>query len=730
MEEYTFNNNVYTKDTLQLIANNKGYTFDELLEKNPDIQVKKSPTSQDALVETGTASDTVYKSGNIFLDSQEDDEEYGLLTSLAARTARGFVSAAKGISSLVDGIKFGIYNIYNPDLTADQKIAIKADIERGFTDDLENAEEWLSQFTKRTESDSVLDAIKQGNFGDAAELIVGGALESLPSIAAAMTGYGGIALFGASVAGNKFDEEFDRNPDEALGRLAFNSIGSGAIEAGFELATRGLLKQAGFIGAKNGVDAAKDFLKQGATSMVRKVGYGYSSEAISEASTEITQILFDALPRELGGLGRNTEMGEAVTRVFDAGAIGGFVGGTISTAGSIQTNAAKERAELALMDPRLMGTISASTKEINELVKKRLEETSDAEKKLIDKKISLLEGNIAKIKRLNSSILANMNKEELEVYSENYKGMVEQSKIANKENQDPKIADLADEEYTKFWNKAKTVLESAEERARNENIEKARKEAQKLKDAGVDIEFEVFENAEERKSKAEELKKNDGFFEKRSTAEGVILQDPKTGKQTVFVDREMMRDNRNITAANHEIFHAVMFKTLLDNPGAAYELGVALQEEIKKLDEGEAFNQLEVSDYSARIELYKKRLLKQEGGEEILGEEVMALFSDAITIGDIKYNENIFTKIGDIIRRILQNAGLQEITFDSGRDVYNFIKDYSKSGVRGSVLKGAVSGFAGRILKPKGDTAKGDIQKFSVSETGKRLSEEVQQIYE
>jgi len=730
MEEYTFNNNVYTKDTLQLIANKKGYTFDELLQNNPNIQVKKSPTSQDALVETGTASGTVYKSGNIFLDSQEDEEEPGLLTSLAARTARGFVSAAKGISSLVDGIKFGIYNIYNPDLTTAQKIAIKADIERGFTDDLEDAEEWLSQFTKRTESDSVLDAIKQGNFGDAAELIVGGALESLPSIAAAMTGYGGIALFGASVAGNKFDEEFDRNPDEALGRLAFNSIGSGAIEAGFELATRGLLKQAGFIGAKNGVDAAKDFLKQGAASMVRKIGYGYSSEAISEASTEVSQILFDALPRSLGGLGRNTEMGEAITRVFDAGAIGGFVGGTISTAGSIQTNAAKERAELALMDPRLMGSITASTKEINELVKQRTETTNDSERKLIDKKISLLESNIAKIKRFNSRILANMNKEELEVYSENYKGMVEQSKIANKENQDPKIADLADEEYTKFWNRAKTVLESAEERARNENIEKAKKEAQKLKDAGVDIEFEVFENAEERKSKAEELKKSDGFFEKRSTAEGVILQDPKTGKQTVFVDREMMRENRNITAANHEIFHAVMFKTLLDNPGAAYELGVALQEEIKKLDEGEAFNQLEVSDYSARIELYKQRLLKEEGGREILGEEVMALFSDAITIGDIKYNENIFTKIGDIIRRILQNAGLQEIRFDSGRDVYNFIKDYSKSGVRGSVLKGAVSGFAGRILKPKGDTAKGDIQKFSVSETGKRLSEEVQQIYE
>jgi hypothetical protein len=534
-------------------------------------------------VGTGIASGTVYKSGNIFLDSQEDDGP-GLLTSLAARTARGFVSAAKGISSLVDGIKFGIYNIYNPDLTADQKIAIKADIERGFTDDLENAEEWLSQFTKRTESDSVLDAIKQGNFGDAAELIVGGALESLPSIAAAMTGYGGIALFGASVAGNKFDEEFDRNPDEALGRLAFNSIGSGAIEAGFEVATRGLLKQAGFIGAKNGVDAAKDFLKQGATSMVKKVGYGYSSEAISEASTEVSQILFDALPRDLGGLGRNTEMGEAITRVFDAGAIGGFVGGTISTAGSIQTNAAKERAELALMDPRLGGNLQENVTKINQLVKKRGEETDEGVLKIIDKKINELEGNIARIKRLNSNMLAGMTKEELEVYSENYKGMIEQNKISNKEGQDKQIVELADEEYDKFWGRAKDVIDRSEERRRNENIEEARKEAKRLKEAGVDIEFEVFENAEERSKKSEELKKDDGFFEKRSTAEGVILQNTETGKQVVFVDREMMREKRNITAANHEIFHAVMFKTLLDNPGSAQELGVALKLELEKLD--------------------------------------------------------------------------------------------------------------------------------------------------
>ena len=69
----------------------------------------------------------------------------------------------------------------------------------------------------------------------------------MPSLLAAFSGYGGIALLGASVAGNKFDEELKNNPKEALSTLTINAIGSGAIEAGFELATRGLLSKAGFI---------------------------------------------------------------------------------------------------------------------------------------------------------------------------------------------------------------------------------------------------------------------------------------------------------------------------------------------------------------------------------------------------------------------------------------------------------------------------------------------------
>ena len=46
-----------------------------------------------------------------------------------------------------------------------------------------------------------------------------------------------------------------------------------------------------------------------------------------------------------------------------------------------------------------------------------------------------------------------------------------------------------------------------------------------------------------------------------------------------------------------------------------------------------------------------------------------------------------FTKLGDILRRLLQNVGLKDIQFNSGQDVYNFLKDYNKGVSRGNLGK-------------------------------------------
>ena len=65
-------------------------------------------------------------------------------------------------------------------------------------------------------------------------------------------------------------------------------------------------------------------------------------------------------------------------------------------------------------------------------------------------------------------------------------------------------------------------------------------------------------------------------------------------------------------------------------------------------------------------------------------EEAMALFLDAISTGALKFNEGIFTRIGDMFRHIGNRSGAN-LKFKNGRDVYNFIKEFKNSVKRGKL---------------------------------------------
>ena len=69
-------------------------------------------------------------------------------------------------------------------------------------------------------------------------------------------------------------------------------------------------------------------------------------------------------------------------------------------------------------------------------------------------------------------------------------------------------------------------------------------------------------------------------------------------------------------------------------------------------------------------------------------DEYFTIFSDAIANGDIKFNETVFTKIKDVIRRLFQDVGLSKVDFETGQGVYNFLKDYNKSIHQGALSKG------------------------------------------
>ena len=61
------------------------------------------------------------------------------------------------------------------------------------------------------------------------------------------------------------------------------------------------------------------------------------------------------------------------------------------------------------------------------------------------------------------------------------------------------------------------------------------------------------------------------------------------------------------------------------------------------------------SEMMKRIQAYKNK------SKSIQAEETLTLFTDALRSGDIAFNESVFTKLGDIIRRILNHFGLRSV---------------------------------------------------------------------
>ena len=91
--------------------------------------------------------------------------------------------------------------------------------------------------------------------------------------------------------------------------------------------------------------------------------------------------------------------------------------------------------------------------------------------------------------------------------------------------------------------------------------------------------------------------------------------------------------------------------------------------------------------------------------DDNFGEETITIMSESIVNGSLKFDENFFTKVGDVIRRFSQNYLGKEITFDTGRDVYNFVKDYSKNVKDGkinkAILRVAKEGAKGKLVEGK-----------------------------
>ena len=178
-----------------------------------------------------------------------------------------------------------------------------------------------------------------------------------------------------------------------------------------------------------------------------------------------------------------------------------------------------------------------------------------------------------------------------------------------------------------------------------------------------------------------------------SSSFGFISQS-SNGSFEVFLNKEnSIATNGNINVAAHEFLHATLYKTIGGNQDIQNKLGKAVGDYI-------------VNKKGGFSEVFVNKMKPYTNAPNV-GEEIITVMSESIMDGSLKFNDSFFTKIGDLIRQNLQRVGLKKIKFNTGKDVYNFIKDYNASIEKGYDSKAidrlADAGAQGKLINKKGD---------------------------
>ena len=174
-------------------------------------------------------------------------------------------------------------------------------------------------------------------------------------------------------------------------------------------------------------------------------------------------------------------------------------------------------------------------------------------------------------------------------------------------------------------------------------------------------------------------------FEEQMKVDGVKLKPKDKAKfnriggfalgGTLYINKEVAAKTNQINVGAHEVLHPIL-NAMIGDPE---QQGKIVSDFKKKLDSA-TLEEMETimgdRGYTAR-------------GTEVYNTEYLTSFSDAIAKNEVKYNENLFTKIGDALLPVFRALGFKKIKFETGKDVYNFMREYSKS-IKEGKLSGAI----------------------------------------
>ena len=137
----------------------------------------------------------------------------------------------------------------------------------------------------------------------------------------------------------------------------------------------------------------------------------------------------------------------------------------------------------------------------------------------------------------------------------------------------------------------------------------------------------------------------------------------------ILINKDTALTDGMFNTAAHEFIHATFANTLKSDPMMRKILGGQL----KTILEGKGVT---FSSQSA-LDTFNKRI--QGYDQDVRGEEMMAIASEMMMDGDIKFNNGVLQKLKNVFRRFAQNKLGYDIKFDKTEDIKNFMRDFHYS---------------------------------------------------
>ncbi len=143
----------------------------------------------------------------------------------------------------------------------------------------------------------------------------------------------------------------------------------------------------------------------------------------------------------------------------------------------------------------------------------------------------------------------------------------------------------------------------------------------------------------------------------------------------IFIDEEAAKKAGAINVGAHELLHPIFNKLV----GDSKEQGKIVRQFRRSMTS----TQRKVVDAEMRKRGYNSR--------KDYNTEYINVFADTLRKGKINYDKTVFEKIGDVVLNLFRPIGYSNISFEDGRGVYNFMKEYEESAKQGELTEAAAA---------------------------------------